>query len=104
MTAQIQCPQEESVQNGRDRSGSFSRIYRRKRRIARSNIKSLSSRAGVAPSSDCGVRNAVRAPPRRARSGAMTAAERFAIFAGALSAALTLAIVAGLAILLVVAP
>jgi hypothetical protein len=34
----------------------------------------------------------------------MTAAERFAIFAGALSAALTLAIVAGLAILLVVAP
>jgi hypothetical protein len=34
----------------------------------------------------------------------MTAVERFAIFAGALSAALTLAIVAGLAVLLVVAP
>jgi hypothetical protein len=32
------------------------------------------------------------------------AAARFAIFAGALSAALTLAIVAGLAVLLVVAP
>jgi hypothetical protein len=34
----------------------------------------------------------------------MTAAERFALFAGALSAALTLAIVAGLAVLLVIAP
>jgi hypothetical protein len=34
----------------------------------------------------------------------MSAVERFAIFAGALSAALTLAIVAGLAVLLVVAP
>jgi hypothetical protein len=34
----------------------------------------------------------------------MTAVERFALFAGALSAALTLATVAGLAVLLVVAP
>jgi hypothetical protein len=34
----------------------------------------------------------------------MTAVERTALFAGALSAALTLAIVAGLAVLLVVAP
>jgi hypothetical protein len=34
----------------------------------------------------------------------MSAAERFALCAGALSAAATLAIVAGLAVLLVVAP
>ena len=34
----------------------------------------------------------------------MTAAERFALCAGAISAALTLAIVAGLAVLLVIAP
>jgi hypothetical protein len=35
---------------------------------------------------------------------AMSAAARFAVFAGAISAALTLAIVAGLAVLLVIAP
>jgi hypothetical protein len=100
MSAQIQCPQGEMDVYDQ---GSIPGVYRRKRRIVRSNIKSLSSRAGIAPSSDSGVRNAVRAPPRRSGGGAMTAAERFALCAGALSAAATLFVVA-LAVLVVVAP
>jgi hypothetical protein len=52
-----------------------------------------------------GLRPVAQAHPRdaAARGGPMTAAERFALFAGALSAALTLA-VAGLTVLIVCAP